>query len=597
MQDGEAGTLKDKVERVVEENTHYKEETREDKIPTTKEKIERAKEETLKENLPPTFTKPIIPKPITQLPYLQIPELKLLKPGIKEVIQTFSIPSEPLKSEPLKVIKPSLLNIQPLQPPAATIKELMPEKPKIEVMKPVLKLPFVVEEKHSEMEILKIEIQKPTKTTPDLSQLTTENIVKAEKVSLEVVVDTQKLDTTTLDTTTGEESIAFLEEDVLELPILPDIILDPSSEGGSLGSVVPEGPVYVVVTEKLYEIITMLCGLVYRIKGKEGLPSTWVEGKVDSEFLNRTLIERDVVMMLAKDIVEAVEGKRDLDRVAEEFRERIEGIYKEKRFRFIVLKTPIEVLDKVEKLLKWKLAQYVPKLLIYKDKKIDIEAYELLIRTCWGFVRSSKRIIVEPGEYYNECANVFQEQIKSVIRQVQNKLNPLKWPKSSPTGEDWLHKALKYIVINHLVENEGIDPDLIETEYAEDVKETPIDIYVKMKGIAVEIETLYGRGEPAERINDLLRRYKERVFKDQLWLVFPNQQALLFCDDIVRLTKDYRKLGVNVEPYILDISGEGHEILSGKKMAPGLIKLVNVIKLLRNKGLKREVKWLAELGV
>jgi hypothetical protein len=50
--------------------------------------------------------------------------------------------------------------------------------------------------------------------------------------------------------------------------------------------------------------------------------------------------------------------------------------------------------------------------------------------------------------------------------------------------------------------------------------------------------------------------------------------------------------GLNVEPYLLDITGEGHQMLNGKKTAPGLMKLGSVIKLLRNRGLKREVEWL-----
>jgi hypothetical protein len=555
------------------------------------------------------------------LPFMKLEEVSKLEP------KTLELSKDIIKVE--KQQRVITMPIMELQPPSITLKEyeLDYKIPLIEKAKKLLIIPIIKVNSPPRVSILltkfDTQIGKPqeiilpkilvpvyrkvsfTSARPllesfdsTISEQVTKRLEGRAEVKGELSAEKKETrpEAQKLATTICEESIVSLEGDASQLPVIPDIILDPSSEGGSLGSVTPEDPVYVVVTEKLYDIVTMLCGLVYRIK-KGGLPSTWVEEKVDSEFLNRTLIERDMVMMLAKNIVEAVEKRDDLDKVAEEFRERIEGIYKEKRFRFIVLKTSIEVLDKVGKLLKEKLAHYVPKLLIYKDKKMDVEAYELLIRACWGFV-SSERIIVEPGKYYNECANVFQEQIKSVVKQMQNKLNPLKWPKPSPTDEDWLHKALKYVVINHLLENEGIDLDSIETEYKyrEGVEEPPIDVYVKEKGIAVEIETLYGRGEPAERINDLLRRYFNRGFEGQLWLVFPNQQALLFCDDIVKLAKKYRKAGLNVEPYILDISGEGSEMLNGRKTAPGLIKLVNVIKLLSDKGLKREVKWLGELG-
>jgi hypothetical protein len=455
---------------------------------------------------------------------------------------------------------------------------ILPEIPKKDTVKPILKLPLV-ERKYIEIKKPKVEtIQKHTKIIPKFPQL--KDILVDEKISLESSTKVQELDT-------REESISSLEEDPSLLPVIPDIMLDPSSEGESLGDVIQEeGPVYVIVTQELYEIITMLCALVYRIKSKEGLPSVWVENQVDPLFLDRTLIERDLVIMSAKDIVDSFEKGYDTEKVAKKFKERIEGIYKEGRFRFIVLNTSIENLDKVVELLKVRLTRYVPKLLIYKPKKMDPEAWGLLVRTCWGFVRSDKL------EDYNEYAKIFQEQIKRIVEQVQDKLPGPKWPRSSPTDESELHKYLKYVVINHFIENEDIDPDEIETESGE----PPIDVYVKNKNIAVEIETLYGRGDPSDRINELLRRYYEKEFKGQLWLVFPNQQALLFCKDIVKLTKKYRKDGLKVEPYILDISGEGYEMLSGKKMEPGLIKLVSVIKLLRNKGLRRDVRWLGKLG-
>ena len=585
-EDSETETLKDKVEEE-EANNHERKE--EDKPAVSKDKVERVSEERVEREVVTSIDSS------TQIPIKHhgtlTHRLTLIKPVIREVIKTSLTQSIQPNSGDLKlkhflkrveIVRPTILNarIQNLQQFAVT-KTILPEKPKIDTVKPILKLPLV-ERKYIEIKKPEVEtIQKHTKITPKFPQLK-DNLVD-EKISLESSTKVQELDT-------SEESISSLEEDPSLLPVIPDIMLDPSSEGESLGAVIQEeGPVYVIVTQELYEIITMLCALVYRIKSKEGLPSTWVENQVGPLFLDRTLIERDLVIMPAKDIVDSFEKGYDAEKVAKEFKERIEGIYKEGRFRFIVLNTSIENLDKVVELLKVRLARYVPKLLIYKPKKMDPEAWGLLVRTCWGFVKSDK-----PGEDYNEYAKIFQEQIQRIVKQVRNKLPGPKWPKSSPTDESELHKYLKYVVINHFIENEDIDPDEIETEFGE----PPIDVYVKNKNknIAVEIETLYGRGDPSDRINELLRRYYEKEFKGQLWLVFPNQQALLFCEDIIKLTKDYRKKGLKVEPYILDISGEGYEMLSGKKMEPGLIKLVSVIKLLRNKGLRRDVRWLGKLG-
>jgi hypothetical protein len=595
--------LKDEVEAGEQDSTTDEEKSRQDKTGTPEEKVGRAADEKREEKLPPTpknlapprvkptFMKPSTPTLIINPPQIETPTLKLVR-TVKEVIKPFptlsNLKTVHLKAEPLKIVKPTPPTIEsrPRQPQCDT-KKLLPEVPKIKIVRPILTQVSAVEgkaveEKRIQIKIPKIEHLRLIPAIPRVSQITTQDIVGAGKVSFGERTKVQKPAASI-----PEEDIAFLEQDPSQIPIIPDIILDPSSEGGPLGSVAPEGPVYVVVTEELCEIVPTLCGLIYRIKGKAGLPSTWVERKPDSEFLKRTLIERDLLIMSPKEIVDAFQKAPDFGKVPDEFCERIEGIYREGGFRFIVLQTPSELLNKVVGLLKQRLARYVPKLFIYKPKKMDKEMWELLIRACWGFVRSD-RIIFEAGEYYLECSNVFLKQIQSVVNEVRKKLDPQKWPKDSPTGEDWLHKNLKYIVINHLVYNEGIESDSIGTEYGE----PPIDVYVKGKDIAVEIETLYGRGEPVDRINDLLRHYKEKRGFSQLWLVFPNQQALLFCGAILKLTKNYRMEGLNVEPYLLDITGEGHQMLNGKKTAPGLMKLGSVIKLLRNRGLKREVEWL-----
>jgi len=102
------------------------------------------------------------------------------------------------------------------------------------------------------------------------------------------------------------------------------------------------------------------------------------------------------------------------------------------------------------------------------------------------------------------------------------------------------------------------------------------------KQLAVEIETLYGAGDPIIRVNEKLRKYQEaKISNLKLWIVIPNPQALLFNNQLLRLERAYRENGLDVDFYILDVAGYGHQLIYKKKAKAGLLKLRDVIKWLK----------------
>ena len=389
-----------------------------------------------------------------------------------------------------------------------------------------------------------------------------------------------------------------------ELPVIPDVLLSPESEGGSLGDVWPEGPIYVVVEEPLYRMVAHLCAVVHRIKSPEGPPRF----RIEDEYLELMPVPKrreDVYVVRSDELRERIE----------DFERRFTEFSVEPMFRFIVIVAKdYEDLEGVLPMIRDPtLGKFIPELLVYRLKRgLSASALDLLMRACWGFIelKPSPREGTAPPpvtlilSFYNNYYNEFRRKLKRIVEDLGKRWPIELQPKLSPERESPLHYALKYLVVNHLHENEGIAMKDIETE--EELGYARPDVYVKTRDreIAVEIETLYRKGSPRLGVklrDEVLEKYfpnnfRPNKFKGELWLVIPNLHALLFCDEIVKVVKDYRKKGCNVHVYLLDLTGKGHEIRSGRKASPGLIRLEDVVEILRAHGLRREVRWLAEVA-
>ncbi|MEM4005808.1 MAG: hypothetical protein QXM43_09300, partial [Desulfurococcaceae archaeon] len=196
------------------------------------------------------------------------------------------------------------------------------------------------------------------------------------------------------------------------------------------------------------------------------------------------------------------------------------------------------------------------------------------------------------GRQCLELESQFYRRLEEIVNEIKRRLHSQLQPVAGDElgqEESWLHYALKFLVIKHLIDNCGKSEDSIKTE-EEIYRNVRADVSCK-ENIAIEIETFYGTILPFER--KLVPKLKEYSgFQGQLWLVVPNIQALLYVDDLLKLRRDYRDKGMELEIYTLDLTGNGGVLLYDKQMKPGLVKFVDVLKWLRRNGLGRHQKFL-----
>ena len=51
--------------------------------------------------------------------------------------------------------------------------------------------------------------------------------------------------------------------------------------------------------------------------------------------------------------------------------------------------------------------------------------------------------------------------------------------------------------------------------------------------------------------------------------------------DLLKLKRDYVKEGLKLEVYVADVTGWGCKLIYGEKRSPGLVKLKDVLKFIR----------------
>ena len=88
------------------------------------------------------------------------------------------------------------------------------------------------------------------------------------------------------------------------------------------------------------------------------------------------------------------------------------------------------------------------------------------------------------------------------------------------------------------------------------------DIYVKSKRLAIEIETFYGTGlAPWRKLRRTIEKYLENNVADEVWIIIPPLQTMLYLKDLVSEAKELREKGYGfIKFYTVN--------LSGKKLVP-----------------------------
>lgn len=383
---------------------------------------------------------------------------------------------------------------------------------------------------------------------------------------------------------------------------LPEGLLDVDSElikGGALSSIRPEGPICIVSdkTRGFDEFVELLCSILYRIKSG-GLPSVWTYGSVTETFSayrsrqDITILEG--VRKSLEEVIQKVKSGQSMMEQAQSLSKTFKDLRLERAFRFIVLPAKAEDFKTIKEILtnpQSDFRYYIPVLHFYKLKELEDEQFTAILQAMFGFLRPFPHTI-NIGRQCLELESQFYRRLEEIVNEIKRRLPSQLQPVAGDElgqEESWLHYALKFLVIKHLIDNCRESVDSIETEEVIYGNVRADVLYNKM--IAVEIETFYGTILPFERkLVPKLKGYSG--FQGQLWLVIPNIQALLYVDDLLKLRKDYRGEGMKLEIYTLDLTGNGGKVLYDKQVEPGLVKFVDVLKWLRRNGLERHQKFL-----
>jgi len=115
-----------------------------------------------------------------------------------------------------------------------------------------------------------------------------------------------------------------------------------------------------------------------------------------------------------------------------------------------------------------------------------------------------------------------------------------------------------------------------------------IDVYLDFppfERVAVEVETLYGSVNPAQRIVDTAEARAELIrggMIDRLWILVPNPQLTIFLPEILAacrwISRKYRDIAGRIELVALKIEhGAGGE--PQNSFRAGLIKILNIGEL------------------
>lgn len=399
---------------------------------------------------------------------------------------------------------------------------------------------------------------------------------------------------------------------------VPEILLSRESKINSgFAKVVYEGPIYIIVSTAygLDKIIELLCSLMLRIQG-EGPPSTAIIPGIEVLSAQEWKTRRSGLIVLeeSKGLFSSImrqitSGNEELAREA--FARIAREFYLQGVLRYIVIPVKSEFVEKTYNVLR--VVPEARKVLMLKEAKLNHNQWLIACKTLFGFVdwkpvellskditveiefekqrlkvlsTIKKRVIreLEVGDVVIMFKNKMEEELLNVRDIIRKNVKAQYWPESGKEygqKESMLHYLSKYVVFSHFKYNEGIEEENIKTECTlDDIK---ADVYIENKDLPIEIETFFGRGDPLDEIRSKITKYKHNGW-NKLCFVIPNPQALIYAEDLLKIYKDY-KGEMDIEFYVFDLTGDGSKLISGKKTKPGLIRLIDVVKLLREYGL------------
>jgi len=224
------------------------------------------------------------------------------------------------------------------------------------------------------------------------------------------------------------------------------------------------------------------------------------------------------------------------------------------------------------------------KIIVISPRKLDPLLKRELARISWGFVEPSKRLI---NDTIDQHFKLREEEFNNILEKISTKRKYVKVVKESVEDEEGmeglestLHYQLKVFIVYYLMKNMKklkISEKDIETEVELLVNGKKIipDVYVKSRKIAIEVETFYGTGlTPWRKLERTIEKYlnlKSNVV-DEVWIVLPPLQTMLYLKDLVSEIKELKEKGYNfIKLYTVDLLRR--RLVSIEKISRRLSKL------------------------
>lgn len=346
-----------------------------------------------------------------------------------------------------------------------------------------------------------------------------------------------------------EKILTLLGKNMVDDFLLPNIdigniVFDRDLEAlGLAGSKYVGEPFIIITDEDLWYVVAEICKEIYR-ESRGGYPKPHIISKEEELEnlidLGEKLNDR---ILIIKNSLEVFKGERKyyLDKIVMEMFSQGLG--------FLIL--PAESRDEEEKLLEWFSEGvdyiYKPKIVKALGEKLDDEEkasvlFNLMLHL-WGLeipLSGPSKLVLR--RLFAELERRYKDFIDENLR-FNKYLYKVKRHKIEPSKESEDHLALKVLTVKYLVEKLNISLDSIESEPQIDPKQDIIpDIYLKDRGIAVEVETLYETGaSPILKIRDSILKYKNISEVTEIWVVIRNLPVFLHFKNLIRLLKMLRK--------------------------------------------------------
>lgn len=181
----------------------------------------------------------------------------------------------------------------------------------------------------------------------------------------------------------------------------------------------------------------------------------------------------------------------------------------------------------------------------------------------WGFVEPVNDDKWTNGitfdDFFGACEREFRKKLREIFKKTFIVINSekiiLKDYKKVifKDSEGILHKRIKVLVLKHLLDNKNCSWEEIKVEQSSpSTSDIEPDILIG-DIISYEIETFYGRGEPDERIIELIKKYQNKTNISIIKIIITNLDAILWYNEFMRIKKNKRKENMDIEFLTLDL--------------------------------------------